>query len=211
MEQNLSFQYVHVSKTWSVCSFLQLLRRCSGESRAILCVATIRSNTMKIINYLHIFTTENICFCVKGHMNGLIYNTVNSWFRTCRYFIQFIFSLLLGLPCAFSAGKVLVPNFIVIGLFGFFVETEHLLSCVAAPCHFLVFTLTFTFSSHPNVSNSDKGHIPFLLKMILYLPALWVSGNLPHSLKTHPECLGDAPHNPSFGALISCHPFHFCH
>lgn len=120
MEQNLSFQYVHVSKTWSVCSFLQLLRRCSGESRAILCVATIRSNTMKIINYLHIFTTENICFCVKGHMNGLIYNTVNSWFRTCRYFIQFIFSLLLGLPCAFSAGKVLVPNFIVIGLFGFF-------------------------------------------------------------------------------------------
>lgn len=169
------------------------------------------SNTIKIINYLHIFATENICFCVKGCMNGLIYSTVNSWFQMCRYFIQFVFCLCYWDYLVLSVQERC--SFQTLLWSGFFVETECLLSCVATPCHFLVFTftITFTFSSYPNVSDCDKGHFSFLLKMILYLPALWASGNLPHSLKTHSECLGDAPRNPSFGALISCHPFHFCH
>lgn len=36
---------------------------------------------------------EKLWFFSQGCMNGLIYNTAKSWFKTCRFLIQFMFSL----------------------------------------------------------------------------------------------------------------------
>lgn len=41
---------------------------------------------------------EKLWFFSQGCMNDFIYNTAKSWFKTCRFLIQLVQSLLLGLP-----------------------------------------------------------------------------------------------------------------
>lgn len=154
-------------------------------------------------------TTEKFWFFGQGCMNGLIYNVVNSWLQTWRHLIQLMCHL-----CFWDCLVLPVQEKFQSYHHRHWTETEVFAGCVAAPCHSFpcsIYSQAFMFSTCPHISNSDEGHLPFLLKLILYLPPLWASENLPHSLQTHSECLRDAPHNPSSKAFFSCHPFRSLH